>query len=273
MKYQGELKIIDTEEKAYFLGQAYGDGYNAIKSPYKFSMASINTDESLYKKLNTLFPFLKLKYYKSHSNMVYLNSSEKSLCLDLQSHGLCSNKTILDKTGEFHFPKIPKHLINHFIRGFFDADGSVWYPKRVRSRNNLHIEISLSTPNFLNSLHNILKKEGIIFNYYKRDKKASNGKYYTSYCIMSSNYNTSIKFADYIYKDATIYLKRKYDICYREKIDINVASNTYGACPYCKSLDIIQNGIRKTKQGVKQRLKCRHCNKNFQSNALLTGNC
>jgi len=37
-------------------------------------MGSINTDYPLYSKLSIIFPFLKLKQYKSHSNMIYLES-------------------------------------------------------------------------------------------------------------------------------------------------------------------------------------------------------
>lgn len=270
MKYLGEFKQIDTEEKAYFLGQAFGDGYNCAEKHYKFSMASINTDIEMYKKLHNLFPFLKLKFYSSHKNMVYLDCHFKDVCKDLQALGLQSNKTIYDKTGEFHFPQLSEEMLPHFIRGFFDADGSAWYPKRYRSRNNLHIEISLSTPNFLYKLKEILDNQGIHFNYYEREKKASNGKYYKSYCLLSSDYNTSIRFADYIYKNATIYLNRKYNLCYRKKVDIS--DKDYGTCPICGSNNIVQNGTRHTKRGIMQRYKCHNCRKNFQ-NALLTSNC
>lgn len=261
--YNNEFKRIDTEEKAYFLGQAFGDGYNKGTSPYKFSMASINTDIEVYKKLQQIFPFLKLKFYSSHKNMVYLDCHLKEFCQDLANLGLQSNKTKNDENGKFHFPAISKDLMHHFIRGFFDADGSAWYPKRYRSRNNLKIEFGVATPNFLRMLQTVLKEEGILMKFIIRSKRAGNGKFYTSYSLLSSSREISLKFADYIYKDAKIYLQYKHDLCYRTKIDIDNNFELYGACPYCGSSDIIQNGIRKMKKKIMKRLKCHNCNKGF----------
>lgn len=263
MRYNNEFKVIDTQEKAYLLGQIYGDGYNGCKDQknkgYKFSMASINTDKDLYEQLSHLFPFLKLQFYKSHSNMVYLQNYEKEFCLDLKSLGMISNKTIKDVTGEFHFPDIDSNLIPHFLRGYFDADGSAWYPKRARSRNNLHIEFGCSTKNFLLAIKNYLDNQGIYFTYIERSKKGGNGKYYTSYILLSSNSITSLKFADMIYKDATIYLPYKYDRCYKPKDLRLTASEVYGECPYCGSSHIIRIGIRTNKR----RLLCKECFKRF----------
>lgn len=259
MQYNNEFSVIDTEEKAYVLGQIYGDGYNSGKSPYKFSMASINTDTEMYNRIQTLFPFLKLKTFPSHENMIYLETHIKDFCLDLAKYGMISNKTVNDENGTFHFPKLRKDLIHHFIRGYFDADGSFYYPNRVRSRNCLHTEFGCATKNFLTELKEILKKEGIFFTYTERSKKAGNGKYYMSYILFSSNYDTSIKFADYIYKDATIYLQRKYETCYRPKQLRPTANEVFGNCPYCNSGDIWRSGIR----NGKRRLCCMSCGKRF----------
>lgn len=259
MKYNSELNVIDTEEKAYLLGQIYGDGYNSGKSPYKFSMASINTDTPLYEKLHDLFPFLNLKTYLSHENMVYLENHEKDFCKDLAKLGMISNKTKNDMDKTFHFPELRKDLIPHFIRGYFDADGSAWYPNRNRGRNNLHIEFGCSTKNFLFEIKKVLDENGIYFTYTERKKKAGNGKMYQSYILFSSNYNISIQFADFIYKDATIYLDYKHDVCYRPKILRPTAYELYGACPYCNNIHIIRQSIR----DGKRRLLCINCGKRF----------
>ena len=169
MNYNGELSVIDTQEKAYLLGQIYGDGCNSSKTRgYKFTMASINTDIELYTKLAEIFPFLKLKTFKSHSNMIYLENHEKMLCLDLKKFGMESPKTPKDRTGEFHFPNLRKDLLPHFIRGYFDADGAVYTPSRKRSRNNLRIEFGCSTPNFLKKIQEVLKENGIEFSWWER---------------------------------------------------------------------------------------------------------
>lgn len=260
MNYKNELSVIDTQEKAYLLGQIYGDGYNGCaKGSYKFTMASINTDIEVYKKLADLFPFLKLKTYNSHSNMIYLENHEKSLYLDLKNLGMLSNKTKKDITGEFHFPNLREDLISHFIRGYFDADGSAWYPTRVRSRNNLHIEFGCATKNFLLKLKEILDANNIHFTWRERIKKAGNGKYYYSYILFSSNREISLKFANYIYKNASIYLPYKHNKCYEAPVYRPAANKLYGSCPYCNSAHITRCGVRNNKQ----RLYCSDCNKRF----------
>ena len=48
MKYNGELKIIDTQEKAYLLGFLYGDGcisYSFTKSNTESFSTNLNISE------------------------------------------------------------------------------------------------------------------------------------------------------------------------------------------------------------------------------------
>lgn len=265
MKYNGELSVIDTQEKAYLLGQIYGDGCNNCKvNGYKVTLGSINTDTDTYAALAQIFPFLKLKTYKSHSNMIYLESYEKSLCLDLQKLGMESPKTPKDKTGEFYFPNLREDLYPHFIRGYFDADGAAYLPSRKGSRNNLRIEFGCSTPNFLRRIQEVLRKNGMEFTWYERDKTAGNGKLYHSCTILSSNQETSRKFADFIYKDATIYLQRKYEICYKKPEYRPTMHELYGYCPYCGGTNLWRKSKRQTKRGLMQRILCKSCNKRFQ---------
>ena len=260
MKYNGELCVIDTQEKAYLLGQIYGDGNNNCKPKgFRVMLASIIDDKPLYQRLAELFPFFKVVPFPSHPKVTYLVCMCKQLCLDLEVLGMSSPKTPKDTTGEFHFPNLREDLLPHFIRGYFDADGAVYLPKRIRSRNNLRIEFSCATPNFLKRVQEELKKHNIEFTWYERDKKAGNGKYYHSYTILSSNQEISKKFADFIYKDATIYLDRKKEMCYTEPVYRPIASSLYGNCPYCSSKSILRAGIR----AGKRRLKCKDCGKRF----------
>lgn len=257
--YNGELQTIDTQEKAYLLGQLWGDGCNSYSKSYKICLASNDKDEELYQKLNYHFPFLHLTHYPSHSNMVYLVNNQKALFLDLKSLGLLSKKSEKDITGEFHFPILNEELIPHFIRGYFDADGSAWYPKRKRSRNNLHIEFGCATKNFLLEIKKILDSKGIYFTYTEREKKAGNGKRYKSYILYSSNSSISRKFADYIYNEAHLYLDYKKYLCYKQP-DLRPSNySIFGNCPHCNSTHIIKNGTR----NGKVRLKCKNCNKHF----------
>ena len=53
MKYNGELKVIDTQDKAYLLGQIYGDGYNGGEEhhSYKIMLTSNKGDTDVYRIL------------------------------------------------------------------------------------------------------------------------------------------------------------------------------------------------------------------------------
>lgn len=261
--YNNEFKSIDTEIKAYFLGQAFGDGSVSYeKKHYKFSMASIIEDEEIYKKLQQCFPFLKLKYYKSHSNMVYLECHIKDFVLDLKYLGLTQNKCRQDSINNFNFPNIREDLKPHFIRGFFDADGCVYTPSRHRSRNNIKVDIGLGTKNFCLQLQQELKNNNIKFKYIERYKKSGFDKcLYPSYTIQSSSRELSLKFANYIYNNASIYLERKYNKFFNSYIKSKkqLLKEQFPNCPNCNSNHIISNGNRNNKK----RLLCKNCNKHF----------
>lgn len=110
--------------------------------------------------------------------------------------GIHHNKTY--ENDDSIFLNVPDNLKRHFIRGYFDGDGTVGiYENKARigfvSLNNLLLA------SILDYLHNTGFK-GFI----------SKEKQYTR---LRFNGNRSCKlFLDWIYKDATIYMKRKHDI-------------------------------------------------------------
>lgn len=74
-------------------------------------LKSINCNMPIHERVR---PNGKIAYY------VVLTS--KTMFHDLESHGCIENKSLVLK-----FPlTIPDNLINHFIRGLFDGDGSVY---------------------------------------------------------------------------------------------------------------------------------------------------
>ena len=256
--YNKEFQIVDTEEKAYFLGQAFGDGCNQYIKKKKFALASIDTDTDLYVKLHQIFPFLKLKKYKSSPNLIRLECYEKDFSLDLKELGLTQNKTKQGLEHNFNFPRLKNDLISHFIRGLFDADGSVWTPSRYRSRNNLRVEFSFSTKDFCVQLCDILRDNNINFKFREIFKKLKDKKY-VQYRIEITSRIESLKFYTFIYKDAHLYLDRKkkifetYKLSEKQRIKQKCPS-----CPICGNIPKF-NGRR----GNKQRFLCTKCNHNF----------
>lgn len=80
---------------------------------------------------------------------------------DLERLGFteCKSKTLA-------LPAIPKDLVSHFVRGYFDGDGCVYlgeikFADRIRKRWILQTLFTSGSKSFLISLWELLKKEGI----------------------------------------------------------------------------------------------------------------
>ena len=76
------------------------------------------------------------------------------------------------------------------------------------------------------------------------------------------------KIKNYLYKDATIYLQRKFDL-FQKVIPLKPSRNTNVTdvgdrglkCPYCQGYFIILNGKRTMQKGIAYRFICNTCKK------------
>lgn len=205
---------IDSEEKAYVLGFIYADGCNSIER----NAVIINlkeTDKDILLKITTLVQPTKPLMYIDTSKQIKKEGYENS---KNQYRMVIQNKHISQrlielgcgkaKTHNLVFPtgtQVPKYLQRHFIRGYFDGDGSVSGDKQKQF--NL-----VGTINFLLPLQQILIEE-LGFSKTKLDqrhKERDNEIRALRYCGI----NQCIKFRDWLYKDATIYLERKKELFY-----------------------------------------------------------
>lgn len=205
------FETIDTEEKAYWLGFLYADGYvNSKKSSIEVSLQDKDSShiEKFAKHIESesiLTSHKKTMNGKTyHSKRITLNSEK--LKSDLIKHGCFENKS-----SKLCFPSyehIPKHLIHHFIRGYIDGDGC-YYIKRNFSKNNscgyteyLVVEVA-GTEHFLSGIIKELNlHENKIHDLHKGDqtfKRVSYGGVH------------AIEIAKKLYDGATIFLDRKYD--------------------------------------------------------------
>ena len=115
---------------------------------------------------------------------------------------------ISNKSLKLTFPDwINYKLIPHFIRGFFDGDGCVCLDSGKKNNNVITIT---STNSFCNSLKTIIENELEITTYVK-EASCNNGITKVLYIYGA---NQVKKFLDWIYKDANLYLKRKYNKYY-----------------------------------------------------------
>jgi hypothetical protein len=208
---------IDTEEKAYWLGFMFADGYIIdYSNKYgedKFGITlhgdDIKTLEDFKKAINSTNPITDVSS-NGRFLMRIVMSSQKTVD-DLISHGCFKQKSLILK------PPIgvPENLIHHFIRGFFDGDGSIFWNKTAFERHSTwntpsyNINIT-STKEMIEWIIDIIGF-GTLCKEQRREK--------TWYYKQSGNKKVRA-FCDYIYKDATIYMERKYKL-YQDLVKVS----------------------------------------------------
>lgn len=208
------FKNIDTEEKAYWLGFLYADGY--IANHGKMHMVELCLCEKdilhvvkFQKLMCAMKPIaLKTSILNGKKFLAYRFSiCDINIVDDLISLGCVPNKSLIIK-----YPNIPSNLDRHFIRGYFDGDGSITYT----DSKTLLVSLCSGSIDFLSHIQNIYINE--IENYTEvkilKDKR-SNVK-----TLAKGGSIAAISLLDYLYKDCSIYLDRKYQKYLAIKHDI-----------------------------------------------------
>ena len=198
---------IDTPNKAYILGFLYADGYNnRINNTVVLSLK--REDEEILEKINTELknekPIYRYDYINNYDgkerHMSEVIFASKHMCESLEKLGVIQNKTFT-----ITFPNFLKeNLYPHFIRGLFDGDGCASiYNDEDRERFMVSI---MSTKALCDGMKDFLKTQDINFNVNKAcGKKDENA------LIRSGSNKENKKFMEYIYKDADLYMQRKYE--------------------------------------------------------------
>lgn len=189
---------IDTEEKAYVLGWFYSDGCVDKKGKLRISLN--HKDREILEKIRDIMSYTGPLYenppHKNSEAMVTLCINRKTLADKLIDAGCMPNKSLI-----LHFPSadiIPSNLVHHFVRGYFDGDGSI----SISRKRSGYISVT-STDSFNRHLQNILLGFGVKSQLYYRYKNKNT-------CSLMITYRNGIKyFLNYIYKDASIFLCRK----------------------------------------------------------------
>jgi intein-encoded DNA endonuclease-like protein len=190
--------VIDCEEKAYFLGMLFSDGN--VKSKHNTNAIVLKLqkdDKELLSRLSCLV-LGKEKLYVSEDNLV-LQFSSKNMKQKLIELGCVPAKSLILK-----YPQIDKQFSNHFIRGYFDGDGSIFSYK-----NDFTVSL-VSTDDFCRSAQDIIYNNiGILGKITKDKEMLSRGNNITSIMLFRGN-RQILRLMDWLYQDATIYMERKY---------------------------------------------------------------
>ncbi len=96
---------------------------------------------------------------------------------------------------------VPEELKHHFLRGYFDGDGHITYGKQYKSGKKYSVQIIGTEEFLLTSFNKYCKTNNSFYKY----------KTCNMYCWSISKKELIDNFITYIYKDATIYLNRKYE--------------------------------------------------------------
>jgi hypothetical protein len=194
--------VIDTEEKAYWLGFIYADGYISSIDKAGFEISLKAEDSNHLHKFNR---FMEHKHDNVKLGVSKCNGKEFQRCRwtvrnqhlwdTLNTLGCIPKKSLI-----LQFPDISifstEDLIVHFIRGYFDGDGCISYANKEHTKICINI---VGTEHMLDCINNYVPVK-----LYKTKK--SN----TDACSVSLSGTKAFKVVDYLYKNASIYLDRKY---------------------------------------------------------------
>ena len=202
---------INTEEKAYWLGFLYADGYNhRSKNCIALRLQKEDIDV-LYKFKDFLKTDSPICIYKRKTRIKNIEKEYCELCVF--SIHLCQVLNDLGcvqaKTYILDFPSfIPSNLLHHFMRGYFDGDGCISITKRNnRTENSKYFQFTVAgRREFIEQYQNILCKTINI-----TKTKINIFKNNFAVALHYGGKNNVIKIMNYLYKDCTIYMNRKHN--------------------------------------------------------------
>ena len=203
------FKKINSEANAYFLGFLYSDGCVQVKeNRYQISLKLKSNDQIIIEKFRDIMspssPVKITSNKNSPNTYSYFRINQKEICNQLMVLGCVPNKSLILKFPNF----ISKEFIPAFIRGYSDGDGSIYENKfKNKSYSNFIWKI-ISTKEFCSSVSDLLKNELNITCSQSLSRPKTN-KITTTLSVGGNNQVEKV--LDWIYKDATIYLPRKYD--------------------------------------------------------------
>lgn len=197
---------IDTPNKAYILGLLYADGCNYEKNN-GIRLELQEKDKDILEKINNELKNEKpLKFYersklqKGVQDTYTIEIFNKHFADMLAEKGVVPRKSLILKFPEWLNPD----FYSFFILGYMDGDGCI---SKDMSRASFQM---ISTMEFCKSVAEILIKELKIdkYNIYKRRTECENDVFILVIC----GFERVKKVLDWLYRDADLYMQRKYDI-------------------------------------------------------------
>lgn len=212
-KNQDYFNIIDTDQKAYFLGFIAADG--CIYEPkdnrqtlLRISIAKKDVEilEAFKQAIETNKP-ISTTINSNNKEYVSLELSSTQMGEDLMKLGLFPRKTYLQTWVKLASPE----LQNAFIRGYFDGDGTISQEFNINSLHSVNIGISGYKNNLIHFAKYLkLQNLDCAFIQDKRQEKYTDSKQEFGQ-LTFLNKQDKLKFLNLIYPTNEIqYLTRKF---------------------------------------------------------------
>lgn len=204
--YNRSFFSIDTPESFYWAGFIAADGCVSGKKSKYISITLAKKDHDHLEKFVKAIEFDRK-----------LKKTSISLCSKEMFNDLARFNIVPRKTKIYTFPEwlVNHPLVNHFMRGYFDGDGSIYYSlKKPGFRSKLSVAIC-GTKAFLTIFRNMLSEECGTNRSIKVRK--TKGIYALEYC----GNNNIIKIRNFLYSNSTesIRMDRKYNMAFNDWID------------------------------------------------------
>lgn len=206
-KYAVNFHFFKTwsEEMAYVLGFIAADG-NICHSGRAHVLHVACDDKDIIEKIKKVLDFQGPIHQKIRNNnkiSYSLRICDLVIFRDLQNLNVTERKSLT-----FNPPTIPKRLIRHFVRGYFDGDGSVSL-RNSKYPSQLVVDFYTASKKMATFLHRIIKD--VLRDIYQGKIQATTTNQKTKYYAIRVGHKAAIKLFTYMYKNADMYLERKYN--------------------------------------------------------------
>ena len=193
---------IDTEEKAYWLGFMFADGYIVNhenrygEDSFGLTLAedSLDSIEKFKKSLHATNPILYDNSKSIGQPLAKIVLTSQKTVNDLIDKGCVKQKSLILQPPK----KVPEKLLSHFIRGFFDGDGSLM---KYNYNNYTSYQIQFTTTYEMAIWLREIFRKGDVREEKRRD--------FTWYYLIGGNRQV-LDICHYMYDEATIWMDRKY---------------------------------------------------------------
>lgn len=183
--------LKESEIRDYFIGLMCTDG-SIGSSDYTIQIGLQIEDKDILEKISKLtnIPVYERKVTNYNYNSAYYRFRDKEIHNYFNEIGITSKKT--------HNLKLNIPLNNHILRGIFDGDGCV----HINSYNNLIISIVSASKDFIIQIKDCIESKNIII--------SSITFHNNVYSLNIYRKKEALKFYNFIYANATLYMNRKY---------------------------------------------------------------